>query len=334
MVGGVAFVFKLKFTVVVVDMFGSFRIEYVNNILFYAYNIIHYYKINNYVIIKIQIMSSSVQHEENAMNEFHANVLSFYRKKKEFEDEITKILEMKKARGQVLNKDERKQIRMGKCTTCKNPGMTFSSTKHELRIECNTNPNCKVNQVIRRPVFENIETRMNDAKRDVDAVKEEIIHLKLNLLFGYASNDDTLSSFNKLQTRMKKTFDAYDQLRMQYYDIVSNNEKLKQLQGVNDAISDAINEIKMNLSSSSTGAGAVQVTDRMVQDTVRVYIDRLIKLLELQEKLKYSMSEVVPDEHEGYGIDTNIWRKRMNRVPLSLSDLIIPFSVSSQSKRD
>jgi hypothetical protein len=72
----------------------------------------------------------------------------------------------------------------------------------------------------------------------------------------------------------------------------------------------------------------------MVQDTVRVYIDRLIKLLELQEKLKYSMSEVVPDEHEGYGIDTNIWRKRMNRVPLSLSDLIIPFSVSSQSKRD
>jgi predicted small metal-binding protein len=59
-----------------------------------------------------------------------------------------------------------------------------------------------------------------------------------------------------------------------------------------------------------------------------------IKLLELQEKLKYSMSEVVPDEHEGYGIDTNIWRKRMNRVPLSLSDLIIPFSVSSQSKRD
>ena len=73
-------------------------------------------------------MSSSVQHEENAMNEFHANVLSFYRKKKEFEDEITKILEMKKARGQVLNKDERKQIRMGKCTTCTNMNFVLSVT--------------------------------------------------------------------------------------------------------------------------------------------------------------------------------------------------------------
>lgn len=276
---------------------------------------------------------SSVQHEQFLMDDFRENVIIFYQTKKEFEDKINQILERKKARGQVLNKDERKQIRMGKCTKCGNPGMTFSSTKHELRIECKTNPNC-VNQVIRRPIFENIETRMNDAKRDVDTVKEEIIHLKLNLLFGYASNDDTLSAFNKLQTRMKKIFDAYDQLRMQYYDIVSNNEKLKQIQGVNDAISDAINEIKMNLSSSSTGAGAVQVTDRVVQDTVRVYIDKLIKLLEIQEKLKYSMSEVVPDEHEGYGIDTSIWRKRVNRVPLSLSDLVIPFSVSSQSKRD
>jgi ssDNA-binding Zn-finger/Zn-ribbon topoisomerase 1 len=269
-------------------------------------------------------MASSVQHEQLLMDEFRRNVVTFYETKKEFEDGINKILERKKAKGQVLDKVQRKQIRVGTCTTCGKPGMTFSSTKDELRIECNTNPNCKVNQVIRRPVFENVELRMNDAKRDVDIIKEEIIHLKLNLLFGYASNDDTLSAFNKLQTRMKNAFDAYDQLRMQYYDIVSNNDKLKQLQDVNDAISKAINEIKTNLSSSSAGVGAVQVTDSVVQDTVRsVYINRLIKLLELQEELKYSTSEVVPDED--YGSDKTVWRKRVNRVPLSLSDLVIPF---------
>ena len=279
-------------------------------------------------------MVSSVQHEQLLMDEFRRNVVTFYETKKKFEDGVNQILERKKARGQVLDKTQRKQIRVGTCTACGKPGMTFSSTKDELRIECNTNPNCTVNQVIRRPIFENIETRMNDAKRDVDAIKEEIIHLKLNLLFGYASNDDTLSAFNKLQTRMKKAFDAYDQLRMQYYDIVSNSEKLNQLQGVNDAISDAINQIKMNLSSSSTGAGAVQVTDTMIQDTVRVYTDRLIKLLELQDKLKYSMSEVISDEDEDYGNDISVWRKRVNRVPLSPSDFIIPFRISRESHSD
>lgn len=279
---------------------------------------------------------SSVQHEQLLMDEFRRNVVTFYETKKEFEDKINQILERKKARGQVLDKIQRKQIRVGTCTACGNPGMTFSGTKDELRIQCNTNPNCKVNQIIRRPVFENVETRMNDAKRDVDAIKEEIIQLKLNLLFGYASNDDTLSAFNKLQTRMQKAFDAYDKLRMQYYDIVSNDNKLKQLQEVNDAISSAVNEIKINLSSSSgrAGASAVQVTDSMVQDMVQhVYINRLIKLLTMQENLKYSFSEVIPDEDEGYGIDTSVWRKRVNRVPLSLSDFIIPLNILNQSQR-
>jgi len=267
-------------------------------------------------------MTSSIQHEQLLMDEFRRNVVTFYKTKKEFEDGINQILERRKARGRILDKTQRKQIRMGKCTICGNPGMTFSSTKDELRIECNTNPNCEANQVIRRPVFENIETRMNDAKKEVDMVKEEIIHLKLNLLFGYASNDDTISAFNKLESRMKKAFDAYDKLRMKYYDIISNDDKLKQIQGVNDAISDAINAIKTNLSSSS---GAVQVTDNVVQDTVKtVYIDRLTKLLEMQEKLKYSASEVVPDED--YGINNNIWRKRVNRVPISLSDMVVPLS--------
>lgn len=273
-------------------------------------------------------MSSSVQHEQLLMDEFRRNVVTFYETKKEFEDGINQILERRKARGQILDKSQRKQIRVGKCTVCGNPGMTFLSTKDELRIECNSNPNCKVNQVIRRPVFENIETRMNDTKKEVDTVKEEIIHLKLNLLFGYASNDDTLSAFNKLQSRMKKTFDMYDKLRMKYYDIVSNDDKLKQMRGLNDAISDAINEIKTNLSSSArgtTGTGAIQVTDSAVQDTVKnVYIARLTKLLEMQEKLKYSTSEVVPDED--YGIDNTIWRKRVNRVPISLSDMVVPSS--------
>jgi len=279
-------------------------------------------------------MVSSVQHEQFLMDEFRENVILFYQTKKEFEDKINQILERKKARGQVLNKDERKQIRVGTCTKCGNPGMTFSSTKHDLRIECNTNPNCIVNQVIRRPVFENIETRMNDAKRNVDDIKEEIIHLKLNLLFGYASNDDTLSAFDKLQSRMKTIFHEYEQLRMQYYDIISNDDKSKQLRDINDAISYKINEIKTNLSSSVAGAskGAVQVTDSVVQDTVRVYVISLIKLLSLQEKLKYSVSEVIPDED--YGSNGNVWRKRVNRVPLSPSDFIIPFIISGQSKRD
>jgi hypothetical protein len=265
--------------------------------------------------------SSSVKHSHVILEDFRHKVTEYYETKKQFEDEINRILENKRVRGgQKLDRKERKTIKIGKCVVCKFPGMTFTNTKEELRIQCNTNPNCRANQVIRKPVFENIETQMNDAKHAVDDVKEEIIHLKLNLLFGYASDDETVGAFNKLQVHMKKAFESYDRIRLQYYDIVSNSDKIKQLQDIDKSISDIINEIKANLSP----AGAIDVTQEVVRDTVKLYRERLITMLRLQEQIKYSVSEVVADED--YSDHKSVWRKRVNRFPISLGDLVLPVS--------
>lgn len=265
--------------------------------------------------------SSSVKHSHVILEDFHRKVTEYYETKKQFEDEINQILENK--RGQTLDRTGRKIIKIGKCVFCRSPGMTFTNTKEELRIQCNTKPNCPANQVIRKPVFENIETQMNDAKQAVDDVKEEIIHLKLNLLFGYASDDETVCAFNKLQVHMKKAFESYDRIRLQYYDIVSNSKKIKQLQDqdIDKSISEIISEIKANLSP----AGAIDVTQEVVRDTVKLYRERLIPMLRQQEQIKYSVSEVVTDED--YRDHKSVWRKRVNRIPISLGDLVLPVSL-------
>jgi hypothetical protein len=266
--------------------------------------------------------SSSVKHSHVILEDFHRKVTEYYETKKQFEDEINQILENKRVRGQKLDRKERKTVKIGKCVVCRFPGMTFTNTKEELRIQCNTNPNCRANQVIRKPVFENVETQMNDAKQAVDDVKEEIIHLKLNLLFGYASDDETVGAFNKLQVHMKKAFESYDRIRLQYYDIVSNSGKLKQLQDIDKSISEIINEIKANLSP----VDAIDVTQDVVRDTVKLYRERLITMLRLQEQIKYSVSEVVTDED--YSDHKSAWRKRVNRIPISLGDLVLPVSIN------
>lgn len=262
--------------------------------------------------------SSSVKHSHVILEDFHRKVTEYYETKKQFEDEINQILENKRVRGQKLDRKDRKTIKIGKCVVCRFPGMTFTNTKEELRIQCNTNPNCRANQVIRKPVFENVETQMNDAKQEVDDVKEEIINLKLNLLFGYASDEETVGAFNKLQAHMKKTFESYDRIRLQYYDIVSNSDKIKQMQDIDKSISELINEIKTNLSPTD----AIDVTQEVVRDTVKLYHERLTTLLRLQERIKYSVSEVVPDED--YSDHKSSWRKRVNRIPISLGDLVLP----------
>jgi hypothetical protein len=262
-------------------------------------------------------MSSSVKHAQVALDEFERSVVEYYKTKQQYEEGIKQILERRRANGRVLTRDERKTIRIGNCTVCNGPGMTFSNSDGELRVRCNTNSRCRANQLIRKPVFHNIETLMNDSKRDVDEIKEHIIHLKLNLLFGYASDDDTLSAFNKLQSKMTKAFDTYDQLRLQYYDIVSNSTRLKQYQDLDKAVAEIVNKINLNLSPRE----AVDVSQDIVRDMVKVYRDQLLNTLEMRARLKYSYSEVVADEDYG---DGHGWHMRVNRMPICLSDLVIP----------
>jgi hypothetical protein len=121
---------------------------------------------------------------------------------------------------------------------------------------------------------------------------------------------------------MKKAFESYDRIRLQYYDIVSNSGKLKQLQDIDKSISEIINEIKANLSP----VDAIDVTQDVVRDTVKLYRERLITMLRLQEQIKYSVSEVVTDED--YSDHKSAWRKRVNRIPISLGDLVLPVSIN------
>ena len=262
-------------------------------------------------------MSSSVKHSQLVLDDFDRNVAEYYKTKQQYEEGIKQILERRRAKGRVLTRDERKTIRIGNCTVCNGPGMTFSNSDGELRIRCNTNSSCRANQLIRKPVFHNIETLMNDAKREVDEIKEKIIHLKLNLLFGYATDDETVSAFNKLQTKMTKAFEAYDRIRLQYYDIVSNSSKLKQFQDLDKAVAETVKEIKTNLSPP----GVVDVSQDIVRDMVKLYRDRLIKTIDMRARLKYSYSEVVADEDYN---DRRGWHMRMNRMPVCLTDLVIP----------
>lgn len=261
-------------------------------------------------------MASSVKHGHRVIENFNIKVTEYYETKHQFEQDILNKLENRRLRGNEITSEERKAIKMGRCTKCGSPGMTFTTSKTELRIECNSDSKCVANQIIIKPVFENIETLMTEARKNVDTVKEEIIHLKLNLLFGYASSDETRDAFTKLQLHMEKVFKQYDNLRMRYYGIIYNNDRISQLQDIESAISETVTQIKTNLSPT----GSSGVTDEVVRDVVKIYHKQLMGfLLQSQEKLKYASSEVTHDEDYG----DKIWRKRVNRSHTTLNDLII-----------
>ena len=90
-------------------------------------------------------MTSSIKHNHHILENFRLKVVEYYETKSKFERDITTKLENRRLRGKEVTPEERKAIKMGRCTVCGSPGMTFSSSKTELRIECNSNTKCTAN---------------------------------------------------------------------------------------------------------------------------------------------------------------------------------------------
>jgi hypothetical protein len=179
-----------------------------------------------------------------------------------------------------------------KCVNCRQVGgMTFSNTNGELRIACNAARPC-MNKLIKKPKYHHVETLMYDAHKDVELLKERTIRLKLNLLFNYASEEETVAEFGKLQKQMNDAFANYDQIRSRYYNVVQNAERAKKLHGLNVEIQTEIQKIKSDLSSSQQH---IDVEQSVVADTVNRFYEILTPLLKMYSDAKFVYNEVIPD---------------------------------------
>ena len=184
-----------------------------------------------------------------------------------------------------------------KCVNCRQVGgMTFSNAKGELRIACNAARPC-MNRLIKKPKYHHVETLMYAAHEEVELLKDHTIRLKLNLLFNYASEEDTVAEFGKLQKQMNEAFTKYDQIRSRYYDVAQNAERTKKLHDLDVEIQTEIQKIKSDLSSSQQQQQHIDdvVEQSVVADTVNRSYEILTPLLKRYSEVKFVYNEVIPD---------------------------------------
>ena len=268
-------------------------------------------------------MSSASEPTESVIIEnIETGISEYYKLKALYESKIADVkknflsnhghqlpLPEKRARLDVLRNSV-------KCVNCRQAGgMTFSNENGELRVACNAARPC-MNKLIKKPKYHHVETLMYDAHRDVELLKDRTIRLKLNLLFNYASEEDTVAEFGKLQKQMNDAFARYDQIRSRYYNVVQNADRAKKLHELNVEIQTEIQKIKSDLSSSRRQGGqqynihandvndvndasdandASDVESSVVADTVNRVYETLRPLLKMYSEVKYVYNEVIPD---------------------------------------
>jgi len=259
---------------------------------------------------------SSVAHDSAVNRAIEEQITQYYTIKSQYEKGIKQKIEARRRGKQPFSRDTLDALRIGPCVLCGNPGMSFSNENGALRIACLKNPKCKANIVIKKPKYANFATLMEDYQAKIEKIKEKTIELKLTLLFGYSTEEDTIKEFSKLEAEKAATVMKYDHIREKYHHVVANTAHEAILKNTEQRIDEFVKEIKTMLSP----VGAVDVEQDVVRTAVQKYCDEMVNLLDLYSTTKYSYREVIPDED--YTDET--WHRRLVQNTVSISDIVLP----------
>lgn len=115
------------------------------------------------------------------------------------------------------------------CIVCKQDGGSiFTETDGKLKAICgNISQPCGFHIEVSRGKYASLETLMTESLDEVRATKDEIIRMKLDLLFRFISEDELLKKFDAVQHKLQEQLKMYTEFRS-YYLSVTDNDDIRQ----------------------------------------------------------------------------------------------------------
>jgi hypothetical protein len=122
-----------------------------------------------------------------------------------------------------------------RCINCKRPvGTVFSQGKIDSRytMTCgDPNPatRCKLDITIFNGEFSTLEYAVNLFKEEIDDLKDTIIHQKLDTLFNYVSEEESVKLFKTELQNYTETSEIYKNILNTYNHVYNNDQKKEQI---------------------------------------------------------------------------------------------------------
>lgn len=162
------------------------------------------------------------------IEKYNKNIELYYKMKEKYEAPyLRKKMDIIKQNIPTEQKKEKISQIIRKCVVCKkNGGMVFKRENGIISVECGANEPCKLNLKMKLAKFERYEKAIDEIKYKIEKVKSEIIKLKLDLLFGFQTEDYTMNKFENLSNTLSKKETKRLNLEKQYNE-KNNNFKLE-----------------------------------------------------------------------------------------------------------
>ena len=132
------------------------------------------------------------------------------------------------------------------CIVCKQEGGSiFTETDGKLKAICgNISQPCGFHIEVARGKYISLETLMNESLEEVRATKDEIIRMKLDLLFQFISEDELLEQFDAVQHKLQEQMKMYSEFRTYYLSVTDNDDRRKDTETHSRVITEKIALIK------------------------------------------------------------------------------------------
>jgi len=226
----------------------------------------------------------------------------FYALKQDYENEI-KIKKQKIRKNKTLNQTQKKQkiseIKP-KCVNCgKLGGTQFIIDDVMLKAICgNTQEPCKLNIEIQRSYIEPLNKVYNFLNLEDNEYRENIIKNKLDMLYGYISENEALQNFETLRTDLYENTNYLDEVKKMFNNIIHNERNKKDIKQNNLDLTTSIKKLK-DLSIQYDNDNNPQ----LIRDMIELYNSEIIPSVNRLRNLKYSYSAVECETGEFYPCD-------------------------------
>jgi len=231
-------------------------------------------------------------------SEFNEKMNEYYKLKSTYEKEKMKqVAQILKMDVSIAKKRRTYNQLKPQCINCKRPvGTIFTcyydhdnaNTGKILRATCGdvVTP-CNLRILLDTGMVELYPNDIKYLEEELKQVKNNIIVTKNRLLFNYIKEEEAIEEFAKYKKEINDYSDLLANYLQEYYNIIENPDKKKDLQKKQNEYYEIIKQIKESMANFDAKSD-----ETFVEDAVELFVKRLEPVMEEILKLKYSQMYV------------------------------------------
>ena len=181
-----------------------------------------------------------------------------------------------------------------KCIVCKNTGGTiFTEDNRTLKAVCGSAATpCGLNIEIAKGKIENIGELIAVTYNKIEAIKENIIKYKLDLLFRYITDEQLVQKFGEAKKELDTYLEQYDKLYSKYIDVTVNPQNIDVLKVLNAELYTYTQQIKQLMKEFN-----VTGENEKIRTLIEIYLTNIVPLTKKIRDNTYIYSSIEYDEN-------------------------------------